>query len=160
MTPADQALETVAAARADCERGWTYPCAVGLGLLLDAQEAGVVDDGWRRAVDVEPLLATLEEGADEIADRRAADVAQLRRIVAFGGRLEFEEMMLVLTLRSNIASSGRFAGDPGDAAGAELDPELRDGLEENRDVVNECRRRDAVALVASPPRHWWWRVGT
>jgi hypothetical protein len=127
-----------------------------LGELLAATSAGLCNDTWRTVLPPE-TVAYIERREQEIQEVWRANLSRLDRVLSYGPGLDYEEMLLVLTLRSDLEFVA--ACRPGVREHSplrEVDGMLRERIQSNRRVWLDCRRRVVDRLYASLPSHWWW----
>ncbi|MEM8996996.1 MAG: hypothetical protein AAGF23_19590 [Acidobacteriota bacterium] len=137
------------------ENGWAFLSAVQLGDLIEAREHGLFRE---IQIDLDEAAAYVGSQVSMVKRQWDNSFEQLLRIVSYGGPMEYEELMTVLTLRSNLESSCRFVGaDRRQKLRDELDPPFQGTLEANRGEVMKLRQLGTADLSCLIPGHWWWR---
>lgn len=137
-----------------------FPLAVSLSTLISLEEEELIKKNWRSQLEAEKMLTFVEINQEKIAQRWQDKYQQLKRITDYGGNMEYEEMILILTLRSDLESSIRFIVDKPTKLLAELDEDLREVLKINQDVLRDSRnsaRRNTGDPSTYLQSHWWWR---
>lgn len=153
-----QVTESTRACVAALHDGSAMACAARAQELLEAESLGLISKSWRQSIDVAGAQAFIRTHQAEARAQWAADLAHLRSVLDFGGRLEYEEAMLVLTLRSELELAAKQIDVVGAGSLVDADALLSEALSENRSVVLQCRRKKSLGLAASLPSHWWWRT--
>lgn len=131
-----------------------------LSTLMQAEEEELIKRNWRQQLDVDALTAFLKDSQAEVEKEWQREYNQLKRITDYGGTMIYEEMMLILSLRSDLESGLRFIATKPTKLLADLDEDFRDVLKINLSEVRDCRiaaRRNSGALSSYLSNHWWWR---
>lgn len=132
-------------------------CATLYAELLDAEDARLISGDWRKQVDVTHVEQIVSLNIDFLTQRWDQKFEQLSRILAFGDHLVYEEVLLVLSLRSGLQSIARFLPSEYEAKLAELDFYLVASLKQNARIYDQCRGKGKWGIVKHIPKHWWWR---
>ncbi len=131
-----------------------------LSILLEAEEDGIIKRNWRSQVNVEALTEYIQENILKVEMQWEKDYRKLKQILDYGGKMLYEEMMLILGLRTDLESGLRFVKEKPKNILEDLDESMKDVLKLNLDKVQECRvhaRRNSGCLECSLTKHWWWR---
>jgi hypothetical protein len=148
--------ETIDRCTAAFARGWAFASAVGLATLLEAEESQLVDSGWHTLVDLAGVKRLIESNPAKLVNARQDNAAQLEQVITHPSRLEFEEAMLVLTLRSTLQSGARMLAESPRARLVAIDETLSTCLTRNHSVAQQCRGSRTLGLEAHIASHWWW----
>lgn len=131
-----------------------------LPTIMQAEDEGLIKRNWRQQLDVDNLIAFLKNNQTEVEKEWQREYQQLKRITDYGGTMIYEEMMLILGLRSDLESGLRFVSNKPAKILADLDEDLKEVLRINLSEVRDCRnaaRRNSGALSSYLSNHWWWR---
>lgn len=134
--------------------------SLSLSILLQAEEDKVIKRSWRSQVNVESVNRFIENNQSKVEAEWQREYEQLKQILDFGGKMLYEEMMLILGLRSDLESGLRFVEERPKELFENLDEGLRDVLKVNLTKVKECRvsaQRNTGSLESYLSKHWWWR---
>jgi hypothetical protein len=137
------------------ENDWAYSCAVSLSDLIEARDRGLIEQA---GVDVEESLSYVASRRTSVERQWGDKLRQLHRVSSSRGEMEWEEVVLVLSLRSGLEAASRFLdGESRRRLREEIDPLLSKSLEKNRASVAGLRSRGSADLACELPSHWWWR---
>ncbi len=134
--------------------------AMTLSTLMQAEEENLIKRSWRSQLDVDAMISFIINNQAKIKQEWDSEYKRLKQILDYGGGMEYEEMMIILSRRSNIESELKFTDETPIKLLANLDEDLRDVLKINRDEVRDCRnaaRNNVGCLPSYLPNHWWWR---
>jgi hypothetical protein len=155
-----QVADTIESCEHARANDWPYVCAVDLSDFLTAQEHGLVTAELRAKLDVEALTAYVLSRKGEIETSWDRERQQLERIVSHGRGLEYEEVVLVLTLRSSLEAACRFLQeDRRRQLREEVDEPLEQILRGNLAIVTKLQRRGSYGVDSRLPGRWWWQEG-
>ena len=134
--------------------------AISLSTLLEAEEdKGLIKRSWRSRLSVDEMIDFIKSNTNKVENEWQREYKQLKKIVDYGGRMGYEEMMLILSLRSDLENGLRFVNEKQKEL-VNIDENLRDVLELNREHTRDCRnanRKNTGGLETYLTNHWWWR---
>ncbi len=145
----------------DCRRGFAKEVlsssVLGLARLLQAEDNRLIDTQWRKEIDVDKVTLFINHNLVKVEKEWYDDFEKLKRIIDFGGRYEYEEMMLILFLRSSLESYLRFLSNKEIKKLDEIAENFSRALRENKNLVEDCHTHVHYGIEKYFPRHWWWR---
>jgi hypothetical protein len=130
------------------------------GVLMEAEEQGLIKRNWRSKLDVNAIESFIKRNQSDVEHEWQREFRQLKRITDYGGYMEYEEMILILSLRSDLESGLRFVEKKSNHLLANLDEDLRAVLKLNREYTRDSRnssRKHTGGLETYLSNHWWWR---
>lgn len=142
------------------QKQYSPALAVSLSVLLESEEDGLIKRNWRSRIKVDEMISFIKSATDKVEEEWAREYRQLKRITDYGGGMEYEEMILILSLRSDLESGLRFVSEKKLEILETLDEDLRAVLELNRNYTRDSRnsaRRHTGGLETYLTKHWWWR---
>lgn len=134
--------------------------AMNFSTILEAESESIIKKSWRKKINVDEVIALVKKHPQEVEKQWQEDYKQLKKIVDYGGAMEYEEMMLILGLRSDLESGLLFVEKKPEEILSHVDENLRAVLELNRQYTRDCRnanRKNTGGLETYLTKHWWWR---
>lgn len=138
-------------------KNWVFTCAARFSELVSAEERGLITAAWRKEVDVEKIKLAVEANRSEIEKEWLEDFRRLKRVVDVGGKHLFEEVMNILTLRSELEFTLGFVGEEQARLLAQFEEAFKENINENLETVRECQSHAQAGLDKYLSEHWWWR---
>ncbi|MEW6734350.1 MAG: hypothetical protein AB1489_23695 [Acidobacteriota bacterium] len=135
---------------------WALSCANYFAELLEAEENKIISSTWRKEIDVDELNLFISSNLITISKEWQEDFRRLKRIIDYGGKLEFEETLRILMLRSKLELTLRFVGNEYRELLMQNDETFRESIKENTATVKQCQNHTRGGLEYSFPTHWWW----
>ena len=133
-------------------------CAARFRSLVEAEEDRLISRQWRGEIDVDRVVMFLQANIVQVQRRWEQAYRQLKAVLDYGGKLVFEETMLVLTLRSELQLLARFLAPPYTTILGDIDETLQTSIQQNLRAIHACRTRKTVGIDADLVQHWWWRT--
>ncbi len=125
--------------------------------LNSASQAGLLENAWRKKLPECQIQMFLDVRRNEIESKWNQKYEQLRRILDYGGILEYEEMMLVLSLRSGLELCKNYLSFEISEKLRVLDRGLKETIENNLSVQADCAVQIKSSFLPFLESHWWWR---
>ena len=138
-------------------RRYSFEVAARYGELNDATSAGLVSNQWNETIPEHDIQSFLEGHRAQVETAWSKEFNRLKRIISFGGSLEYEEMMQVLTLRSELEFCRQYVSEACFRRLIGLDQDLRHSIAGSISAQSQRSRKvknDVCRLLRS---HWWWR---
>lgn len=160
MSIYDKQMKTIKYCSESFNRKNSYSCASYFADLILAEQNDIISDGWHTQLPTTDIQVLIDKKMDVVKRYWWEDFQQTSKILLYGGRLEYEEMMLVLSNMSGLQSIGAvFLMNQQDQIKT-LYEYLTDLINNNIQMVNTCRNKPTLGLESLLPSHWWWRVNT
>lgn len=139
------------------EKGFVMAVAARYGELEEYAREGLITDIWRDSLPESSIHIFFKKHQLEGENEWQRQYAQLKRIVDYGGILIYEEMMVVLSLRSDLEFGKYYAGEGGMKQLLSVDQDLRQSIADNKKVQSDCivKIKKSIGRVL-PKAHWWW----
>lgn len=141
------------------KRQW-YDCVQYYGYLEEAEEAVIISRNWRKRINIQNIAFIVHENLDIIEGIFENTFLHEKNILEFGGEMEYEEVMLILTYRSSLQSVARYLPPSRYIIADDIDILLAQALNTNINNASRCRNSKSVGVESVLPNHWWWRTNT
>ena len=138
-------------------RGHSFDVATIYEELNSASQAKLLDNSWRNKLPEPKIQQFLDFHRNAIETNWNQKYEQLRRIIDYGGFLEYEEMMLVLSLRSDLELCNKYLSSEYCKKLRVLDQDLKESIENNVSVHADCAVQIKNSYLPLLESHWWWR---
>lgn len=156
MTAEIDCLSIATACNHAFSRAYSFDVAARYGELTAASQAGLISDEWREAVPDLDVQSFLDRHRPEIDTEWRKEFDRLKRIIDFGGSLGYEEMMQVLTLRSELEFCKHFVTEECLERLRSFDKEFPHAIARNRQVQGQCAGKVKSGVCRILESHWWW----
>jgi hypothetical protein len=132
-----------------------FDLAARYGEFMIAIKEGLINNNWKSKISISDIESSIEKQKIEIVSEWKNELKKIRQIIDYGGKLEFEEMMQVLTIRSEL----EFIYEILEITGSDLenlDNPLTEVLKSNQKIHSQCVSKMKNNIYGKLEKHWWW----
>lgn len=137
-------------------RGYPFEVATRYEELNSASQNELISDEWRQKLPEIEILCFLNHHRIEIETSWHDVFERLKRIIDYGGLLEYEEMMHVLTLRSELEFCKKHIKEEFQDQLDLLNQGLEETIKNNQKIQSECIVKCKNNISSFLESHWWW----
>lgn len=133
-----------------------HSSALWLSVLIEAEEKQLIQSDWRHKVNFQAIELLIAENIDKIEQNWLYNYQKLQRIISIKGKLLYEEVVLILGLRSDLELGLRYIDKKYARMLAHLDEQFREVLQDNAHEVRYCQSHKKGGFEQEFINHWWW----
>lgn len=146
--------DIVNACKRSFARGDCFEVASRYNELLDGHHLGLISNQWKSDLEGLPIQIFLSNNLEAIKQEWIWTFEQLARIIRSGQRVCYEEMMQILTLRSELEWCKKYVGEDDRTRLNVIDEDLLSFLRSNRTPHGQC---GGIMKKQICQNHWWWK---
>ncbi len=133
-----------------------HSSAMWLSALIEAEEKKLIFSDWRHKVDFQAIESLVTENIEQIEQNWLYNYQKLQRILAIQSKLIYEEVVLILGLRSDLELGLRYIDKKYVQMLTRLDEQFKEVLDDNADEVRRCQGHKQGGFEQEFVNHWWW----